>query len=73
MSRFSCPCGLEADVPADEMLVFVAAHDCPHHKATLVPDPPKSAHQAWAGVVELLLFILLVLGVCGFCIWGLHR
>ncbi|WP_433078969.1 hypothetical protein ACQP1P_38835 [Dactylosporangium sp. CA-052675] len=71
MSRFSCPCGLEADVPADEMLDFVNAHECRFHKAA--PVEPKTAHQAWAGVAELLLFTVLVLGVCSLCMWGLTR
>lgn len=73
MSRFSCPCGLEADVPPDEMLDFVDRHECPHHRPSLRPLQPKTASQSWAGVAESLLFVVLILGVCSLCLWGLHR
>ena len=67
MSRFSCPCGLEVEVDAHEMLDFVKAHDCAFH--TAVPDQPQPAGNAWAGVATSLLFVVLVLGVCVVCGW----
>lgn len=72
MSRFSCPCGLEADVPADEMLTFVQDHQCAFHMAA--QKPPKTAHEAWANVAGSLLMFAFLLGVCVICAWaGTHR
>jgi hypothetical protein len=67
MGRFSCPCGLEADVDPAEMLDFVNSHSCAYHKAA--PAPAKSTGTAWAGVAESALLVLLLLGLCVACGW----
>lgn len=66
MSRFECPCGLKAEVDADQMLDFIRAHNCDYYAAAPT-SPPRSASAAWAGAFETLLVVALILGVCAIC------
>lgn len=66
MAAYSCPCGTVID--QDDPKVFLAtvdSHDCVYHPA--VRSTPEPASKHWAGVVETLLFVVLVIGLCIAC------